>query len=279
SSRQLGRLMQEELGVGPLALARTERVRTARTLIEATTMPVSDIAFAAGFASIRQFNDTFRDMYSLSPRQLRTAGSGAEVTDELVLRLAYRRPLDLEYLLDYLRVRAVAGIETVENGAYTRSMRLAHGPAAVTPGPSPAPAGSRCRPRGGRGHAGRSWSGRSRRLPPRNPFARTQRSRRIGAAHGARTADLLGRGVHTSRTPRRRGRAVAAWPAAGCGGRQTVPHRRGDRSPRTGGLGAARLPGPYDPSAVGIAGRRKPRPRRRQRSGGGEPPTPRPAGD
>src|SRR5699024_7333692 len=89
----------------------------------------------------------------------------------------------------------------------------------------------------------------------------------------------LGRGVHTSRTPRRRGRAVAAWPAAGCGGRQTVPHRRGDRSPRTGGLGAARLPGPYDPSAVGIAGRRKPRPRRRQRSGGGEPPTPRPAGD
>src|SRR5699024_10517763 len=87
-------------------VARTERVRTARTLIEATTMPVSDIAFAAGFASIRQFNDTFRDMYSLSPRQLRTAGSGAEVTDELVLRLAYRRPLDLEYLLDYLRVRA-----------------------------------------------------------------------------------------------------------------------------------------------------------------------------
>src|SRR5699024_8905762 len=57
SSRQLGRLMQEELGVGPLALARTERVRTARTLIEATAMPVSDIAFAAGFASIRQFND------------------------------------------------------------------------------------------------------------------------------------------------------------------------------------------------------------------------------
>jgi AraC family transcriptional regulator of adaptative response / DNA-3-methyladenine glycosylase II len=135
SSRQLGRLMQEELGVGPLALARTERVRTARTLIEATAMPVSDIAFAAGFASIRQFNDTFRDMYSLSPRQLRTAGSGAEVTDELVLRLAYRRPLDLEYLLDYLRVRAVAGIETVENGAYTRSMRLAHGPAVVTLSP------------------------------------------------------------------------------------------------------------------------------------------------
>src|SRR5699024_3606787 len=62
-------------------------------------------------------------------------GSGAEVTDELVLRLAYRRPLDLEYLLDYLRVRAVAGIEAVDDGAYTRSMRVGHGPPVLTPRP------------------------------------------------------------------------------------------------------------------------------------------------
>ncbi len=132
SSRQLSRLVRAELGAGPLSLARTERVRTARTLIEATAMPMSDIAFAAGFASIRQFNDTFREMYSLSPRQLRTSGTGEPAADELVLRLAYRPPLDFEYLLDYLRVRAVNGIESLAGGAYTRSMRLAHGPAVVT---------------------------------------------------------------------------------------------------------------------------------------------------
>lgn len=132
SSRQLSRLMREELGAGPLALARTERVRTARTLIEATSMPMSEIAFAAGFASIRQFNDTFRDMYSVSPRQLRTSGGDRPDTEQLVLRLAYRPPLDFDYLLAYHAVRAVPGIETVDDGAYTRSMRLAHGPAVVT---------------------------------------------------------------------------------------------------------------------------------------------------
>ncbi|MGC2939750.1 MULTISPECIES: AlkA N-terminal domain-containing protein [unclassified Brevibacterium] len=132
SSRQLGRLFHAEVGAGPLALARTERVRTARTLIEATSMPMSEIAFAAGFSSIRQFNETFRDMYSISPRQLRTAGAEHPVTDELVLRLAYRPPFDFAHLLKYFEMRAVAGIESISDGAYTRSMRLAHGPAVIT---------------------------------------------------------------------------------------------------------------------------------------------------
>ena len=132
STRQLGRLIHAELGAGPLALARTERVRTARTLIEATSMPMSDIAFAAGFSSIRQFNDTFRAMYSISPRQLRKAGAEHSVADELVLRLAYRPPFDFAHLLEYLAVRAVTGIEDVSDDAYTRSMRLAHGPAVIT---------------------------------------------------------------------------------------------------------------------------------------------------
>ncbi|WP_181275255.1 AlkA N-terminal domain-containing protein [Brevibacterium oceani] len=132
SARQLGRLMRDELGAGPLALARTERVRTARTLIESTAMPMSEIAFAAGFSSIRQFNDTVREVYSASPRQLRGAGASGAGTSELMLRLAYRPPFDLDHLLDYLSVRAVPGIESVAHGAYTRSMRLAHGPAVVT---------------------------------------------------------------------------------------------------------------------------------------------------
>lgn len=132
STRQLGRLIHAELGAGPLALARTERVRTARTLIEATSMPMSDIAFAAGFSSIRQFNDTFRAMYSISPRQLRRAGAEHAVAEELVLRLAYRPPFDFAHLLEYHAVRAVEGIEHISDGAYTRSMRLAHGPAVIT---------------------------------------------------------------------------------------------------------------------------------------------------
>lgn len=131
STRQLGRLIHAELGAGPLALARTERVRTARTLIEATSMPMSDIAFAAGFSSIRQFNDTFRTMYSISPRQLRRAGAEYSVADEIVLRLAYRPPFDFAHLLGYLEARAVVGIEKVSDGAYTRSLRLAHGPAVI----------------------------------------------------------------------------------------------------------------------------------------------------
>ncbi|WP_166971537.1 DNA-3-methyladenine glycosylase 2 family protein [Brevibacterium atlanticum] len=132
SARQLGRLMREELGAGPLALARTERVRTARTLIESTALPMSEIAFASGFSSIRQFNDTVRDVYSANPRQLRGASASGAAASELVLRLAYRPPLDLDHLLDYLSVRAVPGVESVADGAYTRSMRLAHGPAVVT---------------------------------------------------------------------------------------------------------------------------------------------------
>ena len=131
STRQLGRLIHAELGAGPLALARTERARTARTLIEATSMPMSDIAFAAGFSSIRQFNDTFRTMYSISPRQLRRAGAEHSVADEVVLRLAYRPPFDFSHLLGYLEARAVAGIENVSDGAYTRTLRLAHGPAVI----------------------------------------------------------------------------------------------------------------------------------------------------
>ncbi|WP_169252169.1 AlkA N-terminal domain-containing protein [Brevibacterium sp. 'Marine'] len=132
STRQLGRLIHAELGAGPLALARTERVRTARTLIEVTSMPMSDIAFAAGFSSIRQFNDTFREMYSISPRQLRSPGTDQPVADELNLRLAYRPPSDFSHLLEYFAVRAVPGIEAVADGAYTRSLRLPHGPAVIT---------------------------------------------------------------------------------------------------------------------------------------------------
>lgn len=131
STRQLGRVLQTELGAGPLALARSERARTARVLVESTTMPMKEIAFAAGFSSIRQFNDTFRTIYAAPPSSLRRHAR-IPSNGELVMRLAYRAPLDLGRLFSYYADRAVPGIETSSPDHLTRSMRLAHGPAVVT---------------------------------------------------------------------------------------------------------------------------------------------------
>ena len=72
--RHLGRLLSQELGAGPLALARARRAQTARVLIETTDLPLADVAFAAGFASVRQFNETVREVYDASPTQLRGRG-------------------------------------------------------------------------------------------------------------------------------------------------------------------------------------------------------------
>lgn len=132
SSRQLGRLLHAELGVGPLALARTERARTARILVESTTLSMSDIAFAAGFSSIRQFNDTFHTVYSSTPRDLRGSAGKPHSGQSITVRLAYRPPLDHRHLFMYLSVRAIPGVEDVSADHYTRSLRLAHGPAVLT---------------------------------------------------------------------------------------------------------------------------------------------------
>lgn len=130
SSRQLGRVLHAELGAGPLALARSERVRTARTLVESTAMSMSEIAYAAGFSSIRQFNATFKATYGTAPLHLRS-GTRAVRADVLEVRLAYRPPLDFDHLFAYLATRAVPGIEDAGADRYGRSLRLAHGPAVI----------------------------------------------------------------------------------------------------------------------------------------------------
>ncbi|RBP64219.1 DNA-3-methyladenine glycosylase II [Brevibacterium sanguinis] len=144
STRQLGRVMHAELGAGPLAISRHERARTARTLIESTSLTMSEIAFAAGFSSIRQFNDTVREIYAATPGDLRRAATSSRRTGptadrsactragELVVRLAYRPPLDVERLFGYLESRAIDGIEEAGPRHCTRSLRLAHGPAVVS---------------------------------------------------------------------------------------------------------------------------------------------------
>jgi AraC family transcriptional regulator, regulatory protein of adaptative response / DNA-3-methyladenine glycosylase II len=130
SERQVHRTLVEEVGAGPLRLARSQRAHTARVLLETTELPVTEIAFAAGFASIRQFNDTIRAVYALTPSEVRGKARrrGRTTTAGIVeLRLAYRQPADLRGVLDFLALRAVPGIEEVDGGTYRRSLTLPHG--------------------------------------------------------------------------------------------------------------------------------------------------------
>ena len=130
SERHLGRVLVAELGAGPLALARAARAQSARVLIETTDLGFAAIAFAAGFASVRQFNDTIRAVYARTPTELRRRADGERGTG-LSLRLAYRSPWDGDALLEFLARRAVPGVEEVVDGVYRRTLRLPHGPGVV----------------------------------------------------------------------------------------------------------------------------------------------------
>jgi AraC family transcriptional regulator of adaptative response / DNA-3-methyladenine glycosylase II len=133
SVRQLQRLLLAEVGAGPIALARAQRAQTARILIETSTLPMTEVAFAAGFASIRQFNDTVRSVFATTPTALRRkAGAAAAAPNgTLHLRLPFRRPLRPDNLFGHLAATAVSGVEEVRDGTYRRTLRLAHGPGIV----------------------------------------------------------------------------------------------------------------------------------------------------
>lgn len=132
SERHLARVLTAELGAGPLALARAHRAHSARLLIETTGLGFADIAFAAGFASVRQFNDTIRAVFATTPSGLRVAAHrrarGVPAAGKVTLRLPYRPPYDAEGIMAFLAARAVPGVESIEDGAYGRTLRLAHGP-------------------------------------------------------------------------------------------------------------------------------------------------------
>ncbi|PPG85226.1 AraC family transcriptional regulator [Rathayibacter sp. AY1H2] len=136
-ARHLGRILREELGAPPLALARAQRAQTARLLLTSTDLPVSDVAFAAGFTSIRQFNATLAEVYERTPTALRASARGtrseASVHDgatTLELRLAVRAPFDPE-VLDVLGGTALPGIEEASPGGYARSLVLPGGAALI----------------------------------------------------------------------------------------------------------------------------------------------------
>ncbi|MFD7458118.1 MULTISPECIES: DNA-3-methyladenine glycosylase 2 family protein [unclassified Streptomyces] len=157
STRQIERQLLAELGAGPLALARAQRAQTARLLVETTELPMADIAFAAGFASIRTFNDTVREVFALTPSELRTRTAGKSpagtapgtpgtpgttgtptgAPGALSLRLPFRAPLNPDNLFGHLAATAVPGVEEWRDGAYRRTLRLpyGHGIAALTPKP------------------------------------------------------------------------------------------------------------------------------------------------
>jgi AraC family transcriptional regulator, regulatory protein of adaptative response / DNA-3-methyladenine glycosylase II len=138
SVRQVERQLLAELGAGPLALARAQRAQTARLLIETTPLPMGDVAFAAGFASIRTFNDTVREVFALSPSQLRERASrGHAGTGSIWLRLPYRAPLQPDSLFGHLAATAVPGVEEWRDGAYRRTLRLPHGHGVVALRPQP----------------------------------------------------------------------------------------------------------------------------------------------
>ncbi|WP_239647572.1 AlkA N-terminal domain-containing protein [Nocardiopsis baichengensis] len=129
SERQLNRLLTDELGAGPLALARARRAQTARVLIETTAMPVSDVAFAAGFASIRQFNATMREVFDRSPARMRALSPHRTEppADGARLRLPLRAPIDRGRIRAFLAARAVPGVEEVRGDRYRRVVDLPHG--------------------------------------------------------------------------------------------------------------------------------------------------------
>ncbi|MFI9728919.1 AlkA N-terminal domain-containing protein [Streptomyces sp. NPDC052092] len=141
STRQVERQLYAELGAGPLALARAQRAQTARTLVETTDLPMADVAFAAGFSSVRTFNDTVREVYALTPSDLRARTprdtARRDTPGTLSLRLPFRAPLHPDNLFGHLAATAVPGVEEWRDGAYRRTLRLPYGHGIVTLAPRP----------------------------------------------------------------------------------------------------------------------------------------------
>jgi AraC family transcriptional regulator of adaptative response / DNA-3-methyladenine glycosylase II len=148
SERHLGRELTAELGAGPLALARSQRAHTARILLQTTELTASEIAFAAGFSSIRQFNETVREVYGQTPTELRERRNrrAPAASAAVPLRLAHREPYEAGPIFDFLELRAVPGVEEVVRRAdgrrtYRRALALPTGPGVVEVDEPAAPKG------------------------------------------------------------------------------------------------------------------------------------------
>ncbi|MFI7104499.1 DNA-3-methyladenine glycosylase 2 family protein [Streptomyces sp. NPDC050161] len=193
STRQVQRQLTAELGAGPVALARARRAHTARVLLQTTALPVTELAFAAGFASIRQFNATMREIYAGTPRELRASATACAgratgpAPGGIPLRLAFRGPYAATEIFDFLAAGAVAGVEEIRGPrgcrTYRRTLRLPYGTAVAEADertghpPRRRPlTGPACPPRGAEG----GWlEGRLRLTDPRDLATAVQRLRRL----------------------------------------------------------------------------------------------------
>ncbi len=146
SVRQVERQLLAELGAGPLALARAQRAQTARLLIETTGLAMGDVAFAAGFPTIRTFNDTVLQVFAMPPTELRRKAAARGRTPvplapsslgAISLRLPFRQPICHDNLFGHLAATAIPGVEEWRDGAYRRTLRLPNGPGIVSLRPGP----------------------------------------------------------------------------------------------------------------------------------------------
>lgn len=132
TSRHLRRLFTQHVGASPLAVAHTQRLHFAKRLIDQTNLPMSDIALASGFGSVRRFNDAFRKTYGRTPRELRRNSDVAlDEASALSVRLGYSQPFDWDGLLAFFAGRATPGVEQVVAGSYLRTVTLGGGPGVI----------------------------------------------------------------------------------------------------------------------------------------------------
>ena len=128
SSRQIRRIVHNELGVSPMELVLTRRLLLAKQLLSETEMPITQIAFASGFSSVRRFNDAFSRRYGVAPTRMRRVAAGTSTrtasSSTLTLQLGYRAPFDWHGMMRFLRARALRGVEFVSDDAYSRTVRL-----------------------------------------------------------------------------------------------------------------------------------------------------------
>jgi AraC family transcriptional regulator of adaptative response / DNA-3-methyladenine glycosylase II len=124
SERHLRRVIQDEFGVSPNKLLETQRLLAAKMLLTDTTMSVTDVAFASGFASLRRFNDAFKNNYRLNPSQFRRGAAGTKMAGRFVFDLGYRPPLDWRALLQFLDKRLYAGVEAITGSSYLRTVSI-----------------------------------------------------------------------------------------------------------------------------------------------------------
>ena len=123
--RQLRRLFRQHLGASPIAVAQTRRVHLAKQLVHETSLPMTEVALASGFGSVRRFNETFRKMFHKPPATLRRTRSAQNVSSDVRFQLAYRAPYDFDSILGFLAKRAIPGIEAVDCDSYARTIEIA----------------------------------------------------------------------------------------------------------------------------------------------------------